>query len=176
VSVPFSVPWSEFTQDPRRPESRPMRASDRDRDIVLQVLADGFADGRLDRAEYDERAEVAGRARTLGELPPLIGDLVPSAPTARRDLTLASPADLQAMALEEYERSRRHALSSVLGTAAVLTVIWAVTGHGFYWPVFVILVTAVNLLRMVLAKKDLVAEELRKLERKQQRAIEGHEG
>ena len=52
-----------------------MRASDRDRAVIETVLADAFAEGRLTRAEYDERAEAALASRTLGDLVPLVEDL-----------------------------------------------------------------------------------------------------
>ena len=48
-----------------------------DRDIVLRALADAYAEGRLDRSEYDERAETVTAAKTLGELPVVLDDLVP---------------------------------------------------------------------------------------------------
>lgn len=54
-----------------------MRASDADRDIVLRTLADAYAEGRLDRSEYDERADAVTAAKTLGELPVVLDDLVP---------------------------------------------------------------------------------------------------
>ncbi len=68
-----------------------MRASDRDRDVVLGVLAEGYADGRITKEEYDERSGATAAAKTLGELPALIVDLVPLTPTRpRSDLALAS--------------------------------------------------------------------------------------
>ena len=42
-----------------------------------RVLAEAFADGRLDRQEFDERSDAVGAIRTLGELPGVIADLVP---------------------------------------------------------------------------------------------------
>ena len=53
------VPGRDFTEDPRRPDAAALRASDRDRDVVLGVLAEGYADGRLTKEEYDERAGAA---------------------------------------------------------------------------------------------------------------------
>ena len=60
--------------DPSPPRCGP---SDRDRDVVLGVLGEGYADGRLTKEEYDERAGATAAAKTLGELPTLIADLVP---------------------------------------------------------------------------------------------------
>ena len=43
-------------------------ASDRDRDAATRLIADGFADGRLDRADFEDRSQRALAARTHGEL------------------------------------------------------------------------------------------------------------
>jgi len=42
----------------------------------------------------------------------------------------------------------------------------------FPWPAFVMLGTGVNLLQVQLRRQDLVAEEQRKLEKKQRKALE----
>jgi len=64
------------TQPPIRPASElALRASDADRERYAEVLRDGYAEGRLDRGEYDGRIDSLYRARTFGELEPLIADL-----------------------------------------------------------------------------------------------------
>ena len=57
------------------------RAADTDRDRALDVLTAGFAEGRLTKDEYDERAARVLAARTYGELGPLVADL-PAGPLA----------------------------------------------------------------------------------------------
>lgn len=52
-----------------------MRASDADRDLVVQALANAYSEGRLSRDEHDERLDAAISARTFGELEPLTADL-----------------------------------------------------------------------------------------------------
>jgi hypothetical protein len=52
-----------------------MRASDADRDRVVDVLRAAAGDGRLTGDEFDERLEVALSSRTLGELAVLTADL-----------------------------------------------------------------------------------------------------
>jgi hypothetical protein len=61
----------------RNPEARvpTTRASDRDRDAVLQRVQDAFADGRLDDTEFDQRMRAALTAKTHGELDVLLADL-----------------------------------------------------------------------------------------------------
>jgi len=57
------------------------RASDRERDAVVQRIQQAFAEGRLDDAEFDERMRSALTARTHADLDMLLGDL-PAAATA----------------------------------------------------------------------------------------------
>lgn len=51
------------------------RASDSDRDRVIEILQSAAADGRLDFDEFNERMSAASRAKTFGELEPLTADL-----------------------------------------------------------------------------------------------------
>jgi Domain of unknown function (DUF1707) len=51
------------------------RASDRDRDAVVQRMQEAFAEGRLDDTEFDERMRAALTARTHGDLDVLLTDL-----------------------------------------------------------------------------------------------------
>ena len=55
------------------------RASDRDRDTVLQRVQQAFAEGRLDDAEFDDRMRATLTAKTHAELDVLLADL-PAAP------------------------------------------------------------------------------------------------
>ncbi len=52
-----------------------MRASDADRDRVVDMLREAVGDGRLTADEFDERLDAALSSRTLGELAVLIADL-----------------------------------------------------------------------------------------------------
>ena len=66
------------TGEPSGPGSwSEMRASDADRDRVMEVLRVAARDGRLTPDELDERLEAALSSRTLGELAVLTADLVP---------------------------------------------------------------------------------------------------
>ena len=56
-------------------QSRAIRASDQDREAVLQRLQAGFAEGRLDDDEFDRRMRAALTARTSADLAPLLDDL-----------------------------------------------------------------------------------------------------
>ncbi len=118
--------WSSFTHDPRDAQYQSIRASDQDRGVVQQALTEAYADGRLDREEFDERSEQATGARTLGELSPIVADLVSprpgraTAPSSRP----ATPAELHQRAVEKYGTDRREAVFGFLFATLICTVIW----------------------------------------------------
>lgn len=58
------------------PSSPALRASDADRDRVIELLHSAIADGRLDPVEFDERLDAALAARTIDALAPLTADLI----------------------------------------------------------------------------------------------------
>ncbi len=62
---------------PPRPAPRDLRASDADRERVIDVLNAALADGRLTDEEHSGRVHAALTARTLGSLAGLTLDLVP---------------------------------------------------------------------------------------------------
>jgi hypothetical protein len=76
-----------------------VRASDAERDQAAEILRTAYAEGRLTRAELDERTGAAYAARTRADLRRLTGDL-PGAISARQahgrpvipDLPAAAPA------------------------------------------------------------------------------------
>ncbi|WP_457784648.1 DUF1707 SHOCT-like domain-containing protein, partial [Streptomyces griseus] len=51
-----------------------MRASDAERERIAEMLREAVAEGRLDMDEFDQRLETAYKARTHGELEPLVQD------------------------------------------------------------------------------------------------------
>ncbi|MFI8999852.1 DUF1707 domain-containing protein [Streptomyces sp. NPDC053541] len=59
-----------------------LRASDADRDRIADILRDALAEGRLDAEEHAERIDAVYRAKTVGELEPIVRDL-PVSRTAR---------------------------------------------------------------------------------------------
>ncbi len=54
---------------------RPIRASDQERESVVDVLRDAFTDGRLTFDEFEERTAAAYAAKTWTDLQPLTSDL-----------------------------------------------------------------------------------------------------
>ena len=160
--------WGSFAHDPREPAHAPLRASDADREVVRGVLASAYADGRLDREEFDERSDVVTEARTLGELPPVMADLVaPSRPGALVPGATTS-GSIQELARRRYAADRREALVGFLGPSIICVVIWSVVMFGgFFWPGFVIAGTGINLVRVLVQHQDLIDQHVRRLEKKQ---------
>jgi hypothetical protein len=170
MSSASPVPWGDFTQDPRRREAAPLRASDRDRDVVLGVLAEAFADGRLTREEYDERSATTAATRTLGELPAIIADLVPLTPSRN---AVAASDELDRQAVRRWEHQRREAINGFVFITIVTWTIWAVTNPGgFPWPVFPMLFVGLRVPQVLMNKNDIVTRERERLEKKQRKTIE----
>ncbi len=132
-------------------EHRPdMRASDAERQEVVDRLRTALDEGRLKIDEYLERMSSAYQAVTYGELAPLCADLPETAQPARRQ---ASPPVPSPVAQPRGEAARRGAFASLPGPLKVLWTIWltavsinvviwitvsATTAHLVYpWPVWV---------------------------------------
>ena len=163
--------WREFEHDPRDPAYADLRASDRDRAVVHDVLASAYADGRLDREELDERTAVVSGAKTYAELLPPIRDLTTDAVPAR--FTPAPPVDLQRSAEIYYSRERREALFGFLVPNLICWAIWFLTGHDYFpWPIFVTIPTGLNLLRVLASRQEMVEKRIEKLQRRQARELE----
>ncbi len=169
--------WASFAHDPRDRAHASLRASDADRELIARVLSSAYVDGRLDREEHDQRAETAAAARTLGELPPLVVDLVPeSAPSKALDpIAGASPAQLRDQATEAWHERRRNAAFGFVAPSLVCWAIYvAINGWAFnpvVWPVIVMAVTGAHLLKTVLSSREIQREELARLEKQQAKAL-----
>jgi hypothetical protein len=110
----------------RGPEMPPeMRASDEDRERVVEMLRDHGAAGRLSTEELEQRTGAALSATTHGQLDALLTDL-PHVRDARRSE-------------HRRERARRefaeHVRTYVM-VMGLLIAIWALTGMGYFWPVW----------------------------------------
>src|ERR1035437_7418042 len=62
-------------EDAKDIEGPATRASDRERDAVVQRVQEAFAEGRLDDTEFDERMRAALTARTHADLDAALADL-----------------------------------------------------------------------------------------------------
>ena len=64
-----------MSRQPMVPEPARMRAGDADRDVILSVIQDAFANGRLSTSEVSERQERALTSVYTDELLPIVVDL-----------------------------------------------------------------------------------------------------
>jgi Domain of unknown function (DUF1707) len=131
-------------------EDRPdMRASDADRQQVVERLRGGLDEGRLKMDEYLERMELAYEAVTYGDLVPLYRDLPEARPVAKpQGAAPQAPAPAP-----QADVARRGAFAGLPVPLKVLWTIWltavsinvvvwvlvsATTGHLIYpWPLWV---------------------------------------
>ena len=112
-------------------------------------------------------------ARVLGDLPPLIDDLVPTA------LVSGSTRALEAIpqrAVARWEKQRRDAVWSFFSASTICWVIWLVIGLAnqdmmFAWPVFVMLGTGIHAARVQFNRTDIIADETRRLEKKERTSV-----
>ncbi len=107
---------SKREHTPGAPERKPfaeadLRASDADRDRVAEILREAMAEGRLDPEEHAERIEAVYRAKTLGELEPVVRDL-PATSGARPTVRSAGPARAGAEEVPESEQENLVAVFS----------------------------------------------------------------
>lgn len=92
-------------EDP--PSSPALRASDADRDRVIELLRAAAADGRLDPVEFDERVDAALAARAVDALAPLTADLI-GAPGGDGALTLPTAGTPAGPAAELLTIKEKH--------------------------------------------------------------------
>jgi hypothetical protein len=129
----------QISPGPGGTPSHGVRASDADREQLIAELNEHTVAGRLDADELERRVQAAYEARTTGELDALRSDL--PVPSAR-------------VALQHAERRRQLTRRMIqqsggsLGAFVVCTGIWAASGaQGSFWPVWVLVVFLVSLVR-----------------------------
>ena len=130
VPQPSEPSWERFTADPRRPRNADVRVGHADRDLVADLLGDAYAVGKLDTVEYNERLDKAMEIRTVGEVMPLVGDL------------MVVPAGMGRSA-GHGRRLASSILFLIAGTAVALNVvIWLLASISarellYFWPMWV---------------------------------------
>jgi hypothetical protein len=123
-----------------------MRASDADRQQVVDRLRAALEDGRLKQEEFTERMGLAYQAVTYGDLAKLVADLPPASPQSEPRLAPA-PAASPAAAAKRSAFADLPAPLKVLWTiwlaaVSINVVVWvlvvATSGHFIYlWPLWV---------------------------------------
>ena len=119
-----------------------MRASDRDRQQVVDRLRSALVDGRLTMDEYVDRMEAAYQAATYGDLVPLCADLPASTPQTAKVATAPSAVVSRVGYLAGLPTVLKILWTMWLTAVSVNVVVWALVsgtgGHLAYpWPVWV---------------------------------------
>ena len=120
-----------------------LRASDADREHLVDELEKHTIAGRLTTEEFEQRTQQAYAAKTMGELDALHRDL-PAVPLGQAPSFRRRRWDLTKRMMQETGGS--------LGLFVVCTAIWAASGaSGSFWPVWTLVIVAISLARNVWA-------------------------
>lgn len=127
--------WEGFTTDPRSPDAAELRAGNADREYAASLLQRASSEGRLTRDEYTARLASAQAARDLGQLVPLVSDV------------MVLPA---AAAPRAAGARRGRALISWFTFTGVVVAVWLVTCIAaqqwlYFWPIWPMLATVIPL-------------------------------
>lgn len=165
----MSIGWTRFTEDPRNPSRRSLRASDADRAVAAEALGDAYADGRLTREEYDERSAVVSSAKTLGELHTQLADLAADTGPGAVVAT-ASPAAV-AQAQASYRHARAAAMTRFAWVVGICWVIWGVSfvqHHALagLWPIWVTIGMGWSVVGLITNKQAYLERTTQKIERR----------
>jgi len=109
--------------EPIVPEPRDLRASDAERDRTVDALRDHAAAGRLDAEELEERLGRALAARSRSDLAALLEDV----------------PETRAAAVVAPRRRPGKDPRALVPIAVLLVAIWAVSGAGYFWPMWPLL-------------------------------------
>jgi hypothetical protein len=124
---------------PRPPADSGLRASDADRERLVDELEQHVIAGRLTTDEFEQRTGQAYESKTVGELDAL-----------RRDLPATTPGQAMSHRQRRSELTKR-SLQETGGSAGlfvVCTVIWLASGaSGQFWPVWVLIIVVLSLAR-----------------------------
>jgi len=124
-----------------------IRASDADRERVVEILRQHSVEGRITADEFEERMAAAYDAKTLGALAELTTDLpVDLAEHAQRQRELARKAKPRRTLVKQV----RQEISGIASLGVVLTTIWVISGGGYFWPAWPLgIIGAITLARMI---------------------------
>ena len=103
---------------------RPIRASDKERESVVDVLRDAYTDGRLTLEEFEQRTSAAYASKTWSDLRELTGDL-PVEPVLGADLPQRQPRPVSvAQVVPSVPRPRQGGRDRPLGRLLPVIFVW----------------------------------------------------
>ena len=148
------------------------RASDEERQLVIERLREETTAGRLTLDEFDERVGEVWTAKTRGELQHALRELPdPVPPAADEPASPDEPPGFEQKVRRRYRGAVRNDVAGFVSANAIFGTIWWVNGaDGRFWPMWVLLPTTVGLLARLIRGPDrerrAVEEEWRAQQRK----------
>ena len=120
-----------------------IRVSDAEREQAADALREHYAAGRLSTEEFGERLDSVYQANTVADLERSRHDLpdLPLSPAVRRAELQRRQAELRGQLLQRA--------GGAFSPFVLCTLIWAATGAGEFWPVWVLIFPIVFLARNV---------------------------
>ncbi len=126
------------------------RIGDAERDRAAEMLSEHMAEGRLTQPEFDERLDVAMKAKTAGELEPLFRDLPGPNPSRPDELArLSEPTRPPANDVAARSQARQEIAPAVdpkwiTALSIAVPVAWILAGFAFAffdvrnWMIFIL--------------------------------------
>ena len=128
-----------MNDEPSRPAPGELRASDRDREAVVEKLRLAMNEGRLSLYEWDERIALAYRASTYAELERLSADL-PREPAA--PVPAVVPSEARVTGLNRVPMALKVLWTIWLTAVLINLVVWLLVclssmSLPYFWPIWV---------------------------------------
>lgn len=126
------------------------RIGDAERDRAAALLSKHMAEGRLTQPEFDERLDVAMKAKTAGELEPLFRDLPGPSPSRPDGLaTVPEPTRTPAHGMMGHAQGKQELAPAVdpkwiTALSIAVPVAWVLAGFAFAflgvrnWMIFIL--------------------------------------
>jgi hypothetical protein len=124
-----------------------LRISNADRDNAIQQLQAALDEGRIDLAEFDERAKTAYEAKTNAELDLIFDDLPGGRPKEAEVVPAGEPVQGEVEPARGHGRNWIHetpALKGLIVVGGICTLIWLATSVSSgefrdFWPIWPIM-------------------------------------
>ncbi|HET6210362.1 MAG TPA: DUF1707 domain-containing protein [Jatrophihabitans sp.] len=128
-----------MNDEPQRPGLGELRASDKDREAVVERLRLALNEGRLSLFEWDERIALAYRASTYAELERLSADL-PREPVA--PVPVGLPSEPSVTGLDRVPTALKVLWTIWLSAVLINLVVWLLVSLSsmsliYFWPIWV---------------------------------------
>ena len=151
----MAAPSSSGPEKSERSENRlAVRASDAEREKVIAMLREHTARGRLTLDEFDERLGEVYAAKTVGDLQRATRDLaVTEAPVAPPTPTVSrSSVDVSVPVIRVHGHHKHARVTRYMTLSAILVAIWVMSGGGYFWPMWPIVILGILTVRRLLAE------------------------